>query len=85
MLTGMGYFGQETCEIRIENGRIYCKNVTQKDMCDGSQWGWGGTAFCPLYGFNCDLKDRAQLSSWAQHCRDFGLQQVAKLLEELLL
>jgi hypothetical protein len=83
-LEKMGYFGQEQCAVIIKDGKIFCVPETQKDFCDGSQWGWGMSAFCPLCGFNIQISDRAQLKSWAEHCKMVGIYELVELLEKLI-
>jgi hypothetical protein len=83
ILEKMGCFGYERCKIIVQDERIYCEPETSNDVCDGSQLGWGGMAFCPLHGFEINMRDKGKILKCAKYCEEIGLIQLYKLLKSL--
>jgi hypothetical protein len=87
-LENMGYFGDTNCAIYEDEDeeKIYCVPDSQCKFpsCDAAQAGFGMSAFCSLYGFVLNKKDKITILKWWEFLNKMGFKEIAKFLENYL-
>jgi hypothetical protein len=75
-LPHMGAFCGSHCAIFLdeEKKRIYCDCTGGFPQCDMSQWGWGMTSYCPLYGFHFSLeKEKEKIEKYISYLKEYKI------------